>query len=257
MSKVKILLIGIASLLAVVGFTFVTLNADMDEIQAKYIATVNGSYTQKFIKLKEHVTTQEQETSAETTVQPENKPVVEGKYMYGNKGPKVPLYLQGDPAWGSYWPGGLAGGTNIASSGCGYTSLAMCISYLTGQEITPQKILEDGAGKYHTRNSGIGWGAFTGVPPVYGCVGRDAGMNFELIDTELRAGKVAVASIVRGTEPDRFSTGAHIICIRGVTDEGNYLANNPNARGIEQLNLEYPREKMVRYVKHVWIIGKE
>lgn len=246
-------------MLAVVGFAFSTLRADMDSIQGKYITTIDGTYTQRFIKLQQQATldqdlaSQDKKPAEETTPPPK----VEGRYMYGDKGPKVPLYLQGDPVWGAYWPSGLAGGINIASSGCGYTSLAMAISYLTEQEITPQKILEDGAGKYHTSNSGIGWGAFTGVPPVYGCVGRDAGMNWDLIDTELRSGKVAVASIIPGVEPDRFSTGGHIICIRGVTDEGNYLINNPNARGEAQLNMEYSRQKMNSYVKHVWTIGKE
>lgn len=259
MNKTKILLFGIGSMLAVVGFAFSTLRADMDSIQGKYITTIDGTYTQRFIKLQQQATldqdlaSQDKKPAEETTPSPK----VEGRYMYGDKGPKVPLYLQGDPVWGAYWPSGLAGGINIASSGCGYTSLAMAISYLTEQEITPQKILEDGAGKYHTSNSGIGWGAFTGVPPVYGCIGRDAGMNWDLIDTELRSGKVAVASIVPGVEPDRFSTGGHIICIRGVTDEGNYLINNPNARGEAQLNMEYSRQKMNSYVKHVWTIGKE
>lgn len=171
MNKTKILLFGIGSMLAVVGFAFSTLRADMDSIQGKYITTIDGTYTQRFIKLQQQATldqdlaSQDKKPAEETTPPPK----VEGRYMYGDKGPKVPLYLQGDPVWGAYWPSGLVGGINIASSGCGYTSLAMAISYLTEQEITPQKILEDGAGKYHTSNSGIGWGAFTGVPPVWVC----------------------------------------------------------------------------------------
>ena len=54
-----------------------------------------------------------------------------------------------------------------------------------------------------------------------------------------------------------FSKGAHIIAIRGVTEEGNFLVNNPNGRGEAQLNVEYTPEQMQSLVKHEWVIGKD
>jgi hypothetical protein len=180
------------------------------------------------------------------------------KYAVGDKGPPVPLMLQGQPSpWAGYWPSGLAGGTNIASSGCGYTSMAMAITYLTQTEVTPQKLLEDGAGKYHTAASGIGHDAFMNVPAWYGCKVKSIGHDINALTAELQDGKVAVASNIPGKEPDRFSTGGHIICIRGITEEGCFLVNNPNGRGVMQLNLEYSPDKFDRYVGPIWVMWKE
>lgn len=178
-------------------------------------------------------------------------------YKAGEKGPAMPLMLQGGSDWSTYWPTGLKGGTNIAASGCGYTSLAACITYLTGQNITPQRVLEDGAGKFHTTSSGIGWDAFTAVPTWYGCNVIDIGHDITRLAEELKSGKVACASV--GTTDDSmntFSKGAHIIAIRGVTEEGNFLVNNPNGRGETQLNVEYTPEQMQSLIKHEWVIGK-
>lgn len=178
-------------------------------------------------------------------------------YKIGDKGPAMPLMLQGGSTWSSYWPSGLAGGTNISSSGCGYTSLAACLSLLTNQNITPQKLLEDGAGRFHTVDSGIGWGAFTNVPSWYGCSGEDIGHNITKLGEELKNGNVAVASVGKKDKTmNTFSEGGHIIAIRGVTEEGNFLVNNPNGRGEAQLNVEYTPQQMQELVQHEWVIRK-
>ena len=57
MNKTKILLIAICALIAVAAFSFTTMYVDTEEIQSKYLATINGSYIQKYVKLKDTVTT--------------------------------------------------------------------------------------------------------------------------------------------------------------------------------------------------------
>lgn len=178
-------------------------------------------------------------------------------YKAGDKGPAVPLMLQGGSTWSDYWPSGLAGGTNISASGCGYTSLAACLSYLTNKNITPQKLLEDGAGKFHTVDSGIGWGAFTNVPNWYGCSGVDIGHDINRLSEELKNGNLAVASVgAKDKTMNTFSEGGHIIAIRGITEDGNFLVNNPNGRGEAQLNVEWTPQQMQTLIKQEWIIKK-
>ena len=54
------------------------------------------------------------------------------QFASGGSG-KVPIYLQGDPAW----KGVPYAGTTIGYAGCGLTAAASCFSALTGEEITP------------------------------------------------------------------------------------------------------------------------
>lgn len=239
--------VKVGVLCGLTSFIVMTQKSDMDMIRQQYVSTLNGDYTQKYV-----IASTPEETLPPNNQEPETPPSEADGYLYGDKGPRVPLYLQGEGPWATYWPANAKYGTNIANSGCGYTSLAMAISYLTGREILPNEIADIGVLPYHTANQGIGWGAFTGILRVQG-IGHD----IQALADGLKQGKVAVASIVKGDEPDRFSTGAHIICIRGVTEEGNFLVNNPNARGREQLNMEYPPDKMQNYIKQEWLIWKE
>lgn len=59
MNKTKILLMAICALIAVAAFSLTTMYVDTEEIQSKYLATINGSYIQKYVKLKDTVTTGE------------------------------------------------------------------------------------------------------------------------------------------------------------------------------------------------------
>lgn len=59
MNKTKMLLIAICALIAIAAFSFTTMYVDTEEIQSKYLATINGSYIQKYVKLKDTVTTGE------------------------------------------------------------------------------------------------------------------------------------------------------------------------------------------------------
>lgn len=59
MNKTKILLIAVGALVGVAAFSFTTMYVDTEDIQSKYLATVNGSYTRKFIKLQDTLTTAE------------------------------------------------------------------------------------------------------------------------------------------------------------------------------------------------------
>lgn len=256
--RVKVALLGVGVLCGLTSFIVMTQRSDMDMIRQQYVSTLNGDYTQKYVTVeKDIITSTPEETLPPDNQEPETLPSETDGYLYGDKGPRVPLYLQGEGPWATYWPANAKYGTNIANSGCGYTSLAMAISYLTGREILPNEIADIGVLPYHTANQGIGWGAFTGIPPRYGLRVQGIGHNIQALADGLKQGKVAVTSIVKGDEPDRFSTGAHIICIRGVTEEGNFLVNNPNARGREQLNMEYPPDKMQNYIKQEWLIWKE
>lgn len=256
-----LLVAGLSATAMLGGFVVVTQQSDMDNIQSQYISTVDGSSTRKYLQITKRAETVKSETTADSanTSPPSNSEPTIGAdgLTYGNGGNKVPLYLQGDPQWGDYWPADHVYGTSLSVSGCGYTSLAMAISYATGTTVLPTEIADKYCRTHHTASSGISWSAFTAAPPDYGLKVQAIGHDINALAEGLKQGKVAVASNVPGSEPDRFSTGGHIICIRGVDENGNFLVNNPNSRGMEQLNLPYPPEKMQNYIKQEWLIWKE
>lgn len=176
-------------------------------------------------------------------------------YKVATNGPEIPYMNQNRGPWSQWWPTG--GNYTVSKSGCGYVSLAMCISYLTNSNITPKDILENGGVNYHTAGSGISWSGFTGIPAKYGLVGRDIGHDLVTLAEELRKGNVAVASIKPGGNGvDMFSPNGHIVVVRGVTDDGKFLVNNCNNMGDAQLDREWTEAEMNQLIKHEWIISK-
>ena len=71
------------------------------------------------------------------------------------------------------------GDGNIASSGCSITCLAMVMSYLTGDSVTPNELAIWAGNRFHVPNVGQGWDIFPAAARKYGvnCVGLGESMN--------------------------------------------------------------------------------
>lgn len=142
----------------------------------------------------------------------------------------VVLYKQGD---GAPWAGNSygCGGTTIASSGCGVTSIAMVLATY-GIQVTPADIakysLQHG---YRICGQGTSWGIFDPVARAYGLPGAKAlGTNINTIVDYLGRGYPVIASM-KG--PSKFTRGGHFIVLTGYSN-GTFYINDPGGRNITQ-----------------------
>ncbi|MBA4688627.1 MAG: C39 family peptidase [Candidatus Galacturonibacter soehngenii] len=132
----------------------------------------------------------------------------------------IPLYLQGDSRWGkkSY------GTSTISKAGCAPTAIAMVLSYLRGESITPDDVVNFTGNRYYVTNQGSSWSIFPACASHWQVNCKDLGKSENELINELRAGHPVIASMGPGT----FTSGGHLIVLRGITSDGKILVNDPN-----------------------------
>lgn len=132
-------------------------------------------------------------------------------------GMEIPLYDQKD------YSGVPFGGGSIATSGCAPTSFAMVASYLLGREVTPVDAIWCG-NQFYVPGAGTGWDYFPAAAAHFGIrlVGTTTDPNEVLL--ALSSGKPVISSQTSGL----FTANGHFIVLRGVTDSGRVLVNDPN-----------------------------
>lgn len=142
------------------------------------------------------------------------------QYMQG--GAKIPLMLQTDPKWASK----KYGSSTIKISGCGTTSVAMVVSGLTGQTVTPVEVSSWAGPKYYVPGSGSSWSLFHGAAKKWGLsVTQISKRSPQTILDNLKKGNPIVVSMGRGD----FTRNGHIIVLRGIDSNGKILVNDPNS----------------------------
>ncbi len=142
----------------------------------------------------------------------------------------VVYYSQRGSKWADY-PYPFSGDPNneqdntLIFSGCGPTTMAMVASTLTGDSsITPAVMADKNITGGHRVESGTSWSAFTKVLPEYGLTVENIGTDVDRLATELKTGALAIGSY----GPGPFTSGGHILMIRSVTDNGDFLIADPN-----------------------------
>lgn len=129
-------------------------------------------------------------------------------------------YSQYDPAWANY--------LRIAEAGCGPTSLAMVVATLKDRrDITPKEVAEWAGETYRPGYGGSQWTLFTDGGEHYGLNTQVIGTNFDAVRQTLQAGGLVIAS---GTGAAPWTTSGHILVIRGIAPNGNFLLGDPNIR---------------------------
>lgn len=131
--------------------------------------------------------------------------------LEGNCGLKVVYYNQGDAAW---WK--LPYGTStIKKSGCGPTSMAICISTFTGKKVTPRMTC-DWAGKhgYYQPGSGSLHSVVPDLAKHYKLKCKGVGQSKKEVIKALKSGKLVVALM----GPGHFTKGGHFIVLTGIKD---------------------------------------
>lgn len=146
-------------------------------------------------------------------------PLTNVKYLEG--GMPIPLYYQQD-----YKDVSLRPGTSktVSSSGCGFTSCAMIVSYLLDKKITPREFVGDWSRKYYVYNQGMSWGLPQAAATHYGLGSVESTTSSKRMVEALRNNQPVMSSQSAGL----FTSGGHLIVLRGVTADGKILVNDPN-----------------------------
>lgn len=136
------------------------------------------------------------------------------------------VYDQYDPRWkDTVIIRDTGASTTIGQSGCGPTSMAMIITFLTGQAVDMKKIAQQSnelklitnGGGYHDMSTKLG--------PLYGLKSVKIALNVAKISDALKRGS-AIHIVGQGASP--FTGSGHFIMLRGITSTGNWLVGDSN-----------------------------
>jgi hypothetical protein len=140
-------------------------------------------------------------------------------------GMPIPLYLQGDyPQTVCYFDGVPK---SVKSSGCGAISVSMVIAYLTANSSqTPYTLFKWACEHGYYSGDGLGHSCLTKLAGLYGVKGTWIENDEVKIAEALRAGLPVIAQM----GPGIFTDGGHYIVLRGITEDGYVLVNDPGSR---------------------------
>ena len=122
-------------------------------------------------------------------------------------------------------------GTTIASSGCGPTAMAMVLTAVTGEEVTPVEAanwsMEHG---HRIKDNGTAWAYFEDIADAYGVECQQMGVSRDNIISNLQDGKYVIAVV----GPGHFTKGGHYIVLTGITEDGKITVADPNSESRSQ-----------------------
>lgn len=140
-------------------------------------------------------------------------------------------------------------GTTIASAGCGPTSMAMVLTAVTGDEVTPVEAanwsLQHG---YRVEGNGTAWAYFDAIADAYGIECDQMGISSNNIISNLQEGKYVIASM----GPGHFTKGGHFIVLTGISEDGRITVADPNSE--QRSNQTWDVNTIVNEGKQIWAI---
>lgn len=133
----------------------------------------------------------------------------------------------------------------IATSGCGPTSAAMVLTYLTGNEVSPVETAEFGNGTY-TCSEGTYWSYFGDIADKYGVQCTEQSVNKENIINGLQGDNPVIMSMGPGT----FTSSGHFIVLRDIDENGMVTIADPNSES--RSNQTYDINVFLKEGKEMW-----
>lgn len=155
------------------------------------------------------------------------------------------IYSQYDPAWRNK----PYGSSTVGESGCGPSSIAMIVSTF-GDKVTPDQVAARFS-QYYIPGQGSSWGLMTEGPRAYGYTSVDIGNNMTKAAEELRKGAVILAS---GEGPKPFTTGGHILVLRGITADGKILVGDSGHT--DTSDKEWDPEQLAGSIRNMWAVTR-
>lgn len=130
------------------------------------------------------------------------------------------IYYQFDPAWKDK----PYSSSTIGRSGCGPTAMAMIITALTGQAVTPVDTANYAASQgLYVPGQGSKWSIGPVLAEHWGLKSEPISKDIGAITAALKAGKLIITP-GRGAKP--FTSGGHFIVIRAATENGKWLVGD-------------------------------
>lgn len=130
------------------------------------------------------------------------------------------VYSQYDPAWKDLPYGKSPDSSTIGDSGCGPSALAMVITTLTGEKVTPVDTTKFATSKdLYIKGVGSSWDISPVLVEHWHLQSTKISADVATISANLEAGALIVTS---GKGPIPFTSEGHFIVIRGVTATGKF-----------------------------------
>jgi hypothetical protein len=132
------------------------------------------------------------------------------------------FYDQYDNKWASH----SYGSSTIADSGCGPTSVAMVVATLADSSVTPLQTADFGTGNgaYIPGAGSDHQKMLIDGPEHWGLKVTPLGTDLDKAAQAIKNGGLVIAA---GAGKHPFSTGGHILVLRGLDGSGNFLIGNP------------------------------
>ena len=124
------------------------------------------------------------------------------------------------------------GSGNVPESGCGVTCLAMVLSALLGEPVSPGDLAAQ-YGDFHC-SAGTDWALFPAAAQDFGVSCTQTFDTYAVMDA-LEAGKPVICNHFRGL----LSADGHFIVLTGLTPQGTITVNDPNRENLENEDLEF------------------
>ncbi len=158
------------------------------------------------------------------------------------------FYSQTDQRWASQ----AYGDSTIAESGCGPSSVAMVVATLSDQSITPKEVTDfANANNMYVPGAGSSWTLMTEGPKNWGLKSAEIGTDLNAAAAVIRAGGLVIAT---GKGPVPFTTGGHIIVLRGVDENGSFLVGDPAHQ--EANTKAYTPSELAGSINNMWGVTK-
>lgn len=141
-----------------------------------------------------------------------------------NPGAWVPQYYQTD------YPNVPYGSGTVATSGCSMTCMAMVVSALTGQKVTPDNL----ANRFRNAD-GSHVQRMEAIATIYDIKYTKTFAMYDVVNA-LKAGKLVVEMV---SSPSPFSKTQHLILLTGINEDGKIFVNDPMGSNREKRELKY------------------
>lgn len=169
---------------------------------------------------------------------------VSGTITDQEMGQTIPLFQQWDQRWGYV----KYSDNIIAINGCGPTCMSMVYTGLTEKtDMTPADVADFCIEhNYYTQDSGTSWALMLDGAQELGLSAEKISVTKDAIKEKLKAGQPVICSMA----PGDFTDSGHFIVIRGLSDEGKMLINDPNS--ISRSEKEWKVNTVVKQIKAAW-----
>jgi hypothetical protein len=146
------------------------------------------------------------------------------------------IFNQCDDRWGGDPYIGGGGQSTICESGCGPAAMAMAITALTSQTVTPADTIEyANTQNIYVPGTGSAWTVAPILAEHWNLNAENISNSVAAINEVLRNGGLVVTS---GSGAAPFTSGGHYIVIRGVSEDGKWKVGDSNGTIGQQNSLK-------------------